>query len=50
MARRVISYGIIAGMSIAEVLASAPGFVLDTYHLRLRNDAALHGRKLEGDD
>lgn len=50
MAYRVISYGMIAGMSMAEVLASAPGFVMDVYSVRFQYDAAMHGRKLKGDD
>lgn len=50
MARRVISFGIIAGMSVAETLAASPGFVLDVYHMRIRHDAAIHGIKLEDDD
>lgn len=50
MARRVIGYGMIAGLSMAEVLASAPGFVMDMYAIRLRYDAAMHGRRLEDED
>lgn len=49
MARHVISCGIIAGLSVAETLAAAPGFVMDLYQARLRYDAALHGRELEED-
>lgn len=48
MAHRVISDGLIAGLTMAEVLSSAPGFVMDMYNARLRYDAAMHGRRLEG--
>lgn len=50
MAHGVIGYGLITGMSMAEVLASAPGFVMDMYMIRLRHDAAMHGHKLEGEE
>ena len=42
-ARRYISYGLIAGMTLAEVLASSPGFVADMYIAKVRYDDDLHG-------
>ena len=49
MGPRIISCGIIAGLSMAETLRSAPGVIMDLYNARLRYDAALQGRKLEED-
>ena len=49
MAQRVISCGIIAGMCMADILASAPGLVLDIYWQRVQYDMALHGCKLKED-
>lgn len=50
MAHRVISCGMIAGMSMAEVLASAPGFVMDMHTLKVQYDAAIHGLRLKGEE
>jgi len=38
----VISYGLIAGMTLAETLASPPGLVFDLFRYRERYDDVLH--------
>lgn len=44
-ARKYISYGLIAGLTLEETLASAPGFVADLYIMRRRYDDEQHGLK-----
>ncbi len=45
--RRVVSYGLIAGMSVSEVMRSCPGFVLDMFVLRRAYDDEQHQIKRE---
>lgn len=42
-ARQYIGYGLIAGLTLAETLASTPGFVADMYIMRRRYDDEQHG-------
>ena len=38
-----MSYGLIAGLTFGETLASAPGFVMDMYIARRNYDDEQHG-------
>lgn len=44
-ARKLIGYGLIAGLTYSEVLKSPPGAVLDWYFMRLKYDDQQHGVK-----
>lgn len=44
-ARRVMSCGLIAGMTMTEIRRSAPGMVMDMFLWRQDYDLALHGMK-----
>lgn len=44
-ARKCVGYGLITGMTLDEVLASPPGFVLDMYIMRRNYDDEQHGIK-----
>lgn len=44
-ARKYVSYGLIAGLTLEETLASAPGFVADMYIMRRKYDDEQHGIK-----
>lgn len=44
-ARKYISYGLIAGLTLEEILGSAPGFVADMYIMRRKYDDEQHGIK-----
>ena len=43
--RRIVSFGLIAGLTYTEMQDMAPGFVLDCYVLRRNYDEAMHGIK-----
>lgn len=42
-ARKLIGYGLIAGLSLSEIMASPPGAVLDWYIMRTKYDDVQHG-------
>lgn len=42
-ARKLIGYGLIAGLTYYEVMKSPPGAVLDWYFMRRRYDDEQHG-------
>ena len=44
-ARKCVGYGLIAGLTFEEIKASAPGFILDMYLMRMRYDDEQHGIK-----
>lgn len=44
-ARKYIGYGLIAGLTLEEILASTPGFVADMYIMRRKYDDEQHGLK-----
>lgn len=44
-ARKCIGYGLIAGLTLGEALASEPGFVFDVYLMRRNYDDVQHGIK-----
>lgn len=44
-ARKYIGYGLIAGLSLEETLAAAPGFVADMYIMRRKYDDEQNGIK-----
>ena len=44
-ARKLIGYGLIAGLSLDDIMASPPGAVLDWYIMRMKYDDVLHGVK-----
>lgn len=44
-ARKLIGYGLIAGLNLNEILKSPPGAVLDWYIMRLKYDDQQHGVK-----
>lgn len=44
-ARKYIGYGLIAGLTLGEILASTPGFVADMYIMRRKYDDEQHGLK-----
>lgn len=44
-ARKCMGYGLIAGMTLAETLASPPGLVMDMYIMRRKYDDEQHGIK-----
>lgn len=44
-ARKYIGYGLIAGLTLGEILASTPGFVADLYIMRRKYDDEQHGLK-----
>lgn len=44
-ARKCIGYGLIAGMTLTETLASPPGLVLDMYIMRRTYDDEQHRLK-----
>lgn len=44
-ARKYIGYGLIAGLTLEEVLGSAPGFVADMYIMRRKYDDEQNGIK-----
>lgn len=39
----MIGFGLIAGLTLQETLASTPGFILDIYLMRRKYDDAQHG-------
>lgn len=39
----MISFGIIAGLNLSEIMRAAPGFVMDMFLYRREYDDALHG-------
>jgi len=41
--RRLISCGLIAGMTLKEIMRAAPGFVMDMYLYRQEYDDVMHG-------
>lgn len=43
--RRIISYGLIAGLRIDEMMPLSPGMVCDLYIYRLQYDDVEHGIK-----
>lgn len=43
--RRIVSFGLIAGLTYTDMQDMAPGFVLDCYVLRRNYDEAMHGIK-----
>lgn len=42
-ARKLIGYGLIAGLSYEQIMRSPPGAVLDWYIMRRRYDDEQHG-------
>lgn len=44
-ARKLIGYGLIAGLSYDEIMRCLPGAVLDWYIMRMRYDDQQHGIK-----
>lgn len=44
-ARKLIGYGLIAGLRYDEIMRLAPGAVLDFYIMRLKYDDQQHGIK-----
>lgn len=40
--RRLISCGLIAGMTMKEIMSAAPGFVMDMYLYRQDYDDVMH--------
>ena len=47
--RKIISYGLIAGLTYTEMQDMLPGFVLDCFVFRQNYDEAMHGIKRGGD-
>ena len=43
--RKIISYGLIAGLTYTEMMDMQPGFVIDCYVFRQNYDDVLHGIK-----
>ena len=43
--RKIVSYGLIAGLTYTEMLDLPPGFVLDCYIRRQDYDDMMHGIK-----
>lgn len=41
--RRIISWGLIAGLSYTEMQEQTPGFILDCFILRRNYDDQMHG-------
>lgn len=41
--RRLIGCGLIAGMTLKEIMRAAPGFVMDMYLYRQDYDDVMHG-------
>ena len=44
-ARKLIGYGLIAGLTIREIMRTPPGVVLDWYFMRVRFEDQQHGIK-----
>lgn len=44
-ARKLIGYGLIAGLTYDEIMGQKPGAVLDWYIMRLKYDDQQHGIK-----
>lgn len=44
-ARKLIGYGLIAGLTYDEIMGQKPGAVLDWYIMRLKYDDQQHGVK-----
>lgn len=44
-ARKLIGYGLIAGLTYNEIMRCPPGVVLDWYIMRMRYDDQQHGIK-----
>ena len=44
-ARKLIGYGLIAGLGLSDIMASPPGAVLDWYIMRMKYDDVQHGIK-----
>ena len=44
-ARKLIGYGLIAGLTYDEIMRCQPGAVLDWYIMRMRYDDQQHGIK-----
>lgn len=44
-ARQCIGYGLIAGLTLTETLAAAPGFVFDMFLIKRKYDDEQHGIK-----
>ena len=41
--RKIVSWGLIAGLTYTELQDMAPGFVIDAYILRRNYDGQMHG-------
>ena len=41
--RRIIAWGLIAGLSYTEMQDKQPGFIMDCYFLRRNYDDLMHG-------
>ena len=48
--RKIVSYGLIAGLTYTEMQDLRPGFVLDQFILRRNYDDVMHGIKRGEDD
>lgn len=44
-ARKLIGYGLIAGLTYDEIMSQKPGAVLDWYIMRMKYDDQQHGVK-----
>ena len=48
--RRIVSWGLIAGLSYTEMQGMQPGMILDEFILRRNYDDQMHGIKRGEDD
>lgn len=48
--RRIVSWGLIAGLTYTEMQGMQPGFILDAFILRRNYDDQMHGIKRGEDD